>query len=408
MRKKQNNNSHLLAVLSAFAVWCFAVSLVSCSSDERGAPPSDGGAAPLRFTLSFDGYEDTRGVVSNEMDESVGLFAYLYESDWDAYATNPNFMYNEEMQFTGSQWLTVGVFDQPAAGYLMRFYTYYPFDLPEETLSLSSPEQIGAPDFTYTVPQELSEQVDLMAGKSESDISSQDLRTAGAINIKMSHLLTAVKFQVGKCTENGYIVKIALKHVLARNSYQLSETEEYVEDPDNPGTFLTDPVTGNILREYHIDGWTYKDYSDYPDDFSDFSAEMNRRVVLTKTKTEGGQTVIVPQPVVDDKNAFLMLPQKLPEDAMLEVTFNCGGSDHVLTASLGDKEWVQGKKVTYTLDITSLTRLTIRSQITPWNQHETIDGVATDGVTILMGTELDDWIQHVTLMNSDDPRETNP
>ena len=90
-----------------------------------------------------------------------------------------------------------------------------------------------------------------------------------------------------------------------------------------------------------------------------------------------------------------------------EATINCGGDDHVLVASLAGMEWLQGKKVTYTLDITSLTKMTIRSRITPWNQHETIDGVATDGVTILMGTELDDWVQHVTLMNSDDSRDTH-
>ena len=167
-------------------------------------------------------------------------------------------------------------------------------------------------------------------------------------------------------------------------------------------------MTGNLLREYRIDGWDTKPYDEYPDDFSDFSAELSQKVTLTKTKLEGTNVVVVPQPVMTDENAFLMLPQTLPADAMLEVTINCGGDDHVLSASLGGKEWLQGKKVAYTLDITSLTKLTIRSQITPWNQHETIDGVATDGVTILMGTELDDWIQHVTLMNSDDPRETNP
>lgn len=404
MRKEQTFRVLSLALLSVVVVCCCSVSLVSCTSDDSGVPPSLAKAEPLRFALSFDGYEDTRGYVSNDMDESVGLFAYLFE-DWGT--TGPNFMYDEEMQFNGTYWQTVNTFEQPDPGYQMRFYTYYPFGI-SDLLEFSAPEAQGAPDFTYTVPKDLEEQVDLMAGRSVGDIASQDLRKASEITIKMSHLLTAVKFQVGKCSENGRIVKITLKKVLDKNNYHLSETEEYVEDPANPGTFLTDPLTGNLLREYRIDGWDTKPYDEYPDDYSDFSAELSQKVALTKTKLEGTQVVVVPQPIMTDENAFLMLPQTLPADATLEVTINCGGDDHVLSASLAGKEWVQGKKVTYTLDITSLTKLTVRSQITPWNQHETIDGVATDGVTILMDTGLDDWIQHVTMMNSDDPRETNP
>ena len=136
MRKEQTFRVLSLAFLSVVVVCCCSVSLVSCTSDDSGVPPSLAKAEPLRFALSFDGYEDTRGYVSNDMDESVGLFAYLFE-DWGT--TGPNFMYDEEMQFNGTYWQTVNTFEQPDPGYQMRFYTYYPFGI-SDLLEFSAPE----------------------------------------------------------------------------------------------------------------------------------------------------------------------------------------------------------------------------------------------------------------------------
>jgi hypothetical protein len=388
MNKKQTFRKQLLAAMSVLVVWCFSLSLLSCGSDERGVPQSQADAAPLHFALSFDGYGDTRGIVSNDLDEGVGLFAYLYTDDWDLNAPAPNFMYNEEMQYTGSRWQTVGVFDQPAADKLLRFYAYYPFGLPEEILGLSSEVQTGAPDFSYTVSHDIDEQVDLMAGKSVSDVLTQNMRTDGAITIKMSHLLTAIEFQIGKCSEDGRVVKIELKNVLGKNFYSLAEHEESVEDPTNPT---------NTIYEKVYDGWAYKSYENNKDDYTDFAASLNKKV--TKNMAENP----TPQKVMDDYNAFLMIPQDLPDSAKLEVTINAGGSDHVLSASMGGKRWLQGKRVTYTLDIENLTRLSVKSRITNWNQHETVNGVASDAVTIFMNTGITDWTDSIFTMDSDNP-----
>ena len=392
MKKKQTFKKQLLAIMPAIAIWCFSISVLSCASDERGGLQSQTDAAPLQFALSFDDYEETRGLVSNDMDESVGLFAYLYAGDWELYPTPPNFMYDEEMQFTGSRWQTVGVFDQPAADMMLRFYAYYPFGLPESILEISPDTQIDAPDFTYTVSQNIEDQIDLMAGKSVNDVLTQNMRTDGAITIKMSHLLTAIEFQVGKCSEDGRIVKVELKNVLGKNNYSLSEHEEAEEDPNDPS---------NVIYTKVFDGWAYKTYENNKTDYKNFAANLNKKVTKTYVPNP------TPQSVMNDDNAFLMLPQQLPDSAKLEVTINCGGSDHVLSTSLNGKRWLQGKRVTYTLDILSLTRLSIKSQITPWNDsHETIDGVASDGVTILMNTGITNWGDSTFTMNSDDPRTT--
>jgi hypothetical protein len=403
MRKKLTFRILSLAALSAVAMCC-SLSLVSCASDEKGTPPSTSKAEPLRFSLTLDGYEDTRGYVSNDMDESVGLFAYIFDNsllgDFDNISVvSPSYMFDEEMQFNGTNWQTVGTFEQPETGKLMRFYAYYPFGLPESILEFDFNQDvdnenmpIGAPTLIYKVSQDIEEQIDLMAGKSINDISSNDIRTAGALTIGMSHLLTAVEFQIGKCSDNGRVVKIELKNVLGVNTYSLAQHLETVEDPSNP------PNTMDVIV---IDGWGTKSYESNKSDFKDFSAKLNTR--LTKTTTENP----TPQKVMDDENAFLMIPQQLPDKATLEVTINSGGSDHVLSASMAGKRWLQGKRVIYTLDVENLTKLSVKSQITPWDDsHENIDGVATDGVTILMNTNITDWADSIFTMSSDDPRTT--
>lgn len=402
MRKKLTFRILSLAAMSAVAMSC-SLSLVSCTSDEKGTPPSTSKAEPLRFTLSLDGYEDTRGYVSNDMDESVGLFAYIFHTDFYGDDENipgvtPRYMYDEEMQFNGTDWQTVGTFEQPAADSLMRFYAYYPYGLPESILELhfnydeNNNIPIGAPTLVYKVSQDIEEHIDLMAGKSVSDILTQNIRTSGALQIAMSHLLTAVEFQIGECSESGRVVKIELKNVLGKNTYSLAQHSESTPNPD-PSL----PAIWNTV----IDGWANKSYESFKSDFKDFSAKLNTRITKTTTNNP------TPQKVMDDENAFLMIPQRLPDNATLEVTINSGGSDHVLTAKMNGKLWLQGKRVIYTLDIENLSKLSVKSQITPWDDsHENINGVASDGVTILMNTDITDWADSIFTKNSDDPRTT--
>ena len=138
MRKKLTFRFLSLALLSAVATLC-SLSLVSCGSDDKGTPPSSGKAEPLRFSLSFGDYEDTRGYVSNDMDESVGLFAYIFDPNLlddneNIGLIQPDYMYDEELQFNGTNWQTVNTFDEPEKDKQMRFYAYYPFGLPEQII----------------------------------------------------------------------------------------------------------------------------------------------------------------------------------------------------------------------------------------------------------------------------------
>ena len=50
----------------------------------------------------------------------------------------------------------------------------------------------------------------------------------------------------------------------------------------------------------------------------------------------------------------MMIPQTLPDNAVIEVVFNDGVTDNILTGRIGKSVWQMGKTVTYQLSSTSI------------------------------------------------------
>ena len=104
------------------------------------------------------------------------------------------------------------------------------------------------------------------------------------------------------------------------------------------------------------------------DDFRNFSVDLNKQIKLTQ-KNAGGE--VVPQEVTSNKEWLMMIPQILSDESEIQMIYNSGGTDHVLTAEIHGFEWAQGKMVTYTLNINSLQRLTVKSTVVPWGEGAT-------------------------------------
>ena len=78
----------------------------------------------------------------------------------------------------------------------------------------------------------------------------------------------------------------------------------------------------------------------------------------------------------------------------------------MLTAEVYNFEWAQGKLVTYTLNINSLQRLTVKSSVIPWGEGLRFqDGQPTNATTLDLGAEEVDWDPTDTDIASDDPRD---
>ena len=395
------------------ALTLLSLSLSSCSGEDAEHISAKSKIAPMAFNIVTDDYAGngkTRGTPSEDLDLSMGMYAYVYEESdyWEnGNGTAPNYMINEEAQTAGNYWLTVNAFDTDkmtgeidgftgkAETPYMRIFAYYPYGLDPEVLELSDENHDNAPLMVYTVPENVEDQVDLCAGgciDDEGHTKVFDTVKQASVNSKnpeneevtitMSHLLTAIKFQIGECVESGRIKKVTVTNVLGKNQYTLQRDAE----------------------DSYYEGWDPRNWGeDWDDDFRDFSIEMNKLIKLTQKNSTGD---VIPQEVTDNTEWLMMIPQYLSDESEIQLIYNSGGTDHVLTAEIHGFEWAQGKMVTYTLNINSLQRLTVKSTVVPWGEGLRFqDGQPTNATILDLGAEEVDWDPTDTDIASDDPRD---
>lgn len=246
----------------------------------------------------------TRGAVVTtdnfgDVYEGFGVLAYAYQGEWDG-TQSPNYIDNEQATKTGETYGFNPVRVWPGNAYQMAFFAYAPYD---ETGKIFN-ETTGAPTLAYTVPTDITEQNDLLACW-QTDISG-DKREAQ--QLKFSHLCTAVKFKVGDGLENA-VTSISIQNVYGSGTYSVDDAQ-WTATGDANGTYT-------------------------------FAIEEEE----TPADAE----------LTNGESVFMMIPQELPESAMIEVKYKSeGGQEKNYTASIGGKEWQKGHTVVYTLSKTEI------------------------------------------------------
>ena len=232
---------------------------------------------------------------------AFGVTAFAWSGEWSD-ALVPNYMYNVRVNKSEGAWLPEERPFWPATAERLRFYAYAPYD--NECVELSSSAQAGAPTISYTVPLDVADQKDLLTASTD-DLAGSD---GGAVALSFTHALTAVKFSCGADMSVGTVESISFKGVYSQGTYDL-ETKSW-SGHDSAADFVL-----------HLD-------------LATSGAEGS-------ALTGGGTT-------------FMMLPQRLPQAAVLEMVFNDGSKDHILTAKIGGSQWPQGAVITYNLSTSSI------------------------------------------------------
>ncbi len=232
---------------------------------------------------------------------AFGALAFAWAGEWSD-ALTPNYMYNARVNKSGSAWTPEKEYFWPATAEHLRFYAYAPYDGAGIVLSPST--QAGAPTISYSVPADVAEQADLLTART-GDLPGNG---GGVVPLSFSHALTAVKFSCGADMSVGTVRSISLKGVYSRGTYDL-DTERW--------SGLSEPA--------------------------DFVQQLGQSTTGTPGSaiTGGGKT-------------FMLLPQTLPQGALIELVFNDGAKDHTLTADIGGTTWRRGTTVTYNLSTTSI------------------------------------------------------
>ena len=161
------------------------------------------------------------------------------------------------------------------------------------------------PRISVTVPEEVSQQEDLLVARS-SELGGN---SNTAVALTFNHALTAVRFVCGNDMRGGTVKSVSLKNVYSKGTYNMG-TQSW----SNVGS----PAS--------------------------FSQALDK--VTTGTADEA---------LTSEAQTFMMLPQQLPEDAQIEVLFTDDThTDHTLTADIKGSEWPMGKTVTYKISSSSL------------------------------------------------------
>lgn len=186
----------------------------------------------------------------------------------------------------------------------MKFFAVAPADV--TSLSIPSVNDINTPTITYTIPENVADQKDIMVAQTTADCPQNT-----AVGLQFQHLLAAVQFKVGKMQ----FIKI--------NSLK-----------------VTGVYGGDITFTYNNGVWT---------PMSSTAAEYDLTSIIADTSglIEGDE-------ITSNKNNSIMLvaPQTLPDGAkiVVEYTETITRLSYEKTATLSG-EWIAGKTTTYALNI---------------------------------------------------------
>ena len=270
--------------------------LHTTETDSIAAP-----TAPDTARIATRGALVTTTTAFEEQYGSFGVLAWAYQGEWSD-TQELNYIDNAKATASGGTYGFNPPYFWPGETYNMAFFAYAPYD--EDGTIFS--EKRGAPTLTYSVPTDITEQKDLLAYWIK-EIDEKNKRKT--IDLNFSHLCTAIKFKVGEGLENA-ITSISIKNVYGSGTYSVAD-----------GKWTP---TGEANVTYTLD--------------------VNPKNTPQDTELTTGE------------NIFMMIPQILPQDAEIEVTFMENGQKQILTASISDKkEWKKGHTVIYTISRTEVT-----------------------------------------------------
>ena len=277
-------------------VICFTASL----SDTRSASQTRGTSGHLEIEQEdwLVGTEQsvTRGTPVTLLEGSAGVIGYVYETWSDDIKPLTNF-HNKQFNFDGDEltaasnnvrWATL---EQSK----VRFYAYAPYNLTGGTLS--SKEQGGSPQLTYTVKGTPSEQHDLIVASWEGQSDYKQ-----SIPLVFNHALTAVRFKIGF----GCIVKsLEVKGIYNSGTYTFGQ------------------------------GWS--------------NTQSTKDYTFTFGETVSGQSFSANAFLTDGDNTLMMIPQTLSSSAQVKLTYIEDGTEKTIISTLSGKVWQEGKMITYTI-----------------------------------------------------------
>ncbi len=257
----------------------------------------------------------TRGTqISTTGDWRYKVGAYYKKSD-DASNSYYFVNHSEGMEFNSNDTESITPYYWPVNG-TMTFFAVAPCD---DNNNLSIPNSIDAPAITYTIPEDVASQTDIMVAQSTVDCSTND--ATNPVPLQFQHLLAAVQFKVGDMQ----LIQINSLSVSGIKGGTVTMTYEngawsYTSSADNV-TYM--PV-------FTIDGKPNIDTSGLPAG-TDIAGNSNGLTML-----------VMPQEIGADAKVTLNYKELITGEEKINQVINLGATAH---------NWVAGQTTVYKLNI---------------------------------------------------------
>lgn len=211
-------------LLLCLAGICLPAGCEKAEEAESAPSPGTDPTAPVGFGTSVQ-HTETRGeVITNANLASMGVFAcYTGADDWTTAAT-PNYMYNQQVTKKGDAWTYTPLKYWPSkANEKISFFAYAPYMGAGVSGApiFSSNKDGGYPSFTYTLPQDGTNQQDLLIAAPEMNRT----RTTASINFLLKHALTKVVIRL-KCTEELTVKNVQVTNVAQSGTVSFDNTAD--------------------------------------------------------------------------------------------------------------------------------------------------------------------------------------
>lgn len=260
----------------------------------------------------------TRGTMKTAIDAQFTVFACKNGG------VSPDYMYNEKVNANGTM-VTPKKWKKSEASTL-KFYAVYPaVQDADQQISPAAYSASQKPVIKFSPKSDVKQQADLMVAKTAD--MAYDNYVSTPVPLQFTHATTAIQFKIGNdLSYNQQVQKIEIQNVYGEGTYDLATKKWTVGTTKKNYTLTLNPT---------------------------FSTAQNPGTVMN-----GGD------------GTFFMIPQTLPDDAKVKITFASG---KYWEGKIGgtNKVWAEGTTKTYTISNSKdLSDRDFTLSITPTNGTE--------------------------------------
>lgn len=238
----------------------------------------------------------TRGTMKTSIDGQFTVFACKNGG------VSPDYMYNEKVNANGTM-VTPKKWRKSEASTL-KFYAVYPAAQDaDQQISPAAYSASQSPVIKFSPKSDVKQQADLMVAKTAD--MAYDTYVSTPVPLQFTHATTAIQFKIGNdLSYNQQVQKIEIQNVYGEGTYDLATKTWTLGTTKKSYTLTLNPT---------------------------FSTAQNPGTVMN-----GGD------------GTFFMIPQTLPDDAKVKITFASGKYWEGKIGGTG-KVWAEGTTKTYTI-----------------------------------------------------------